>query len=117
MSKITKQEFENYNKQLFSIFARMMATSEFQNASKEEQERCEKFFGLLLDQIQSGNIFALCASCKMAEDVLNEDVSTIKRRAKEHIIARGYYNPASPLTLAEFRERKKKLGYEKFGKL
>ena len=117
MAKITKTEFENYNKQFLSIFARMMATSEFKNESKEEQEKLKNFFGLLLDRIQLGNIPALYGSCKMVEDVLNEDVSTIKRRTKEHIIARGYYNPASPLTLAEFRERTKKLGYENFRKL
>ncbi|KLL03701.1 MAG: hypothetical protein MRERV_35c041 [Mycoplasmataceae bacterium RV_VA103A] len=117
MSKITKQEFENYNKQFLSIFARVMDTSEFKNESKEEQEKYKKFFGLLLGRIQLGNILALYSSCEMAKDVLNEDVSTIKRRVKEHIIARGYYNPAAPLTLAEFRERRKKLGYKNFREL
>ena len=46
MAKITKTEFENYNKQFLSIFARMMATSEFKNESKEEQEKLKNFFFL-----------------------------------------------------------------------
>lgn len=117
MAKITKQEFENYGEDFFSIFVRAMGTSEFKDASKEEQEKVKKLLGLLLSQIKIGNIFALYVSCEMAEGVLNEDFSAIKRRAKEHIIARGYYNPVSPLTLTEYRERKKKRGWEKWDEL
>ncbi|MEG7979186.1 MAG: hypothetical protein NY202_04795 [Mollicutes bacterium UO1] len=113
MTKITKQEFENYSNQFLSTFVRLMNTSEFKSDSEDEQE----MFGLLLSQIKSGNIFALCISCEMVEFSLKEDFSAIKNRAKEHIVARGYYNPASPLTLSEFRARRKKLGCENFEEL
>ena len=33
-----------------------------------------------------------------------------KSKVKEHIIARGYYTPSSPLSLIEYRERINKRG-------
>ncbi|CAG8503393.1 5431_t:CDS:1 [Paraglomus occultum] len=117
MAKITKQEFENYHQEFLSAFSRIMCTSEFKSMGKEDQEKIEKIFGLLLNEIQSGNILALYGSCEEVEGKLNEDYSAIKRRVKEHIIARGYYNPASPLSLAEFRERMKKRGWKNFKEL
>lgn len=110
MSKITKQEFENYNKQFLPIFARMMKTPEFKSESEKGQEKITDLLGFSLNEIKSGNIAALYNACKLAKEVLKEDFSAIERRVKEHILARGYYNPTSPLTLAEFRERRNKMG-------
>src|SRR4051812_2708245 len=112
MAKITQQEFENYSESFLSIFVRLMKIPEFQNESEEEKEKGEKMFGLMLTEIEKGNILALWVSCLMAEDALKEDYSAIKSKSKEHIIARGYYNPTSPLTFAEFRERRNKQGWK-----
>ncbi|MCE8164012.1 MAG: hypothetical protein I3274_07480 [Candidatus Moeniiplasma glomeromycotorum] len=118
MNKITSTEFETYHKKFRSFFLRMTEMPEFQKQSKEEQEKSYKFLGLLLNEIDSGNVVVLYSACEFVENILKEeDLSPIKNRAKEHIIARGYYNPLHPLNLTEYRERIAKIKGGKLMKL
>src|SRR3954466_13670357 len=98
MAKITKREFENYSKQFLTVFARLTKFSEFESLSEDKKEEERKILALILNGIERGNVFALNTACLMGESLLKEDFSTIKSKVKEHIIARGYYNPTSPLT-------------------
>src|SRR4051794_6471671 len=108
MAKITSAEFKSYERKFFPLFVRLMDTPDFKSQNNEEQEKLRKLLGLTLNHIELGNICALWDALSVVEIGLGEDLSVIKSRVKEHIIARGNYNPDSPLTLAEFRERKDK---------
>ena len=116
MSKITPSEFENYGQKFHELSIRAMVDTEIAEESEEEKIKARKFFSLIVVEVKGGSVFALAAGCDFFEKLLKKDLSAIKKRVKEHIIARGNYNPASPLSLTEWRERKEEKGWKNFRK-
>ncbi|RIA93348.1 hypothetical protein C1645_735632 [Glomus cerebriforme] len=107
MGKITTTEFESYGQKFFPLFVRLLERPDFKALDETERKQIESLLGFILSQIKLENVWMLFAASELVEKGLKEDLSAIKKRVKEHIVARGNYNPASPLSLAEFREIKK----------
>jgi hypothetical protein len=129
--KLTPLELEKWSKFYLDYFNGFMTSPAYTNSSVSEQEKAKKLASLIYSQIKLGNTLTILF---FADNLINtlkllpadadihnlrhpdidnltyeEYLTNIKKRVKEHHIARGYYNPNNPLSLATFNQKVKNI--------
>ncbi|CFW93046.1 protein of unknown function [endosymbiont DhMRE of Dentiscutata heterogama] len=124
MSKITKQEFENWSQDFSKKMANFIVVFSSQ-ISETEKEQLIETRALIQVAVEAGNTFAVASFLKMVENwttgvqnkvysdtgglTLRQWLDNLKNRLKEHAEVGGYYKPNQPMDLPSLKERWKKL--------